>query len=1024
MNVIENELLEWLARGALLLAVASLVGWGLRRRGAALLSTYWRCAVLAVLLLPLIPKVWTVGRVGGELPVKVVMPATSQPVGTPGLAPGELAEVEAGPSSLAPSPPVVEQEDPVSFEAGRQVALPDATGERLATAGGEKLALVVDAGSLRWLPMSLVAIWALGALFVFARWLMAALRFRMLWRRAVPAGDASLHRQFRELSAELGLRRAPMLMTHSQIAVPMAGGMVRPRILLPNDCALWEEGDRRLVLQHELVHVKRRDALFHLLASLAKALHWPNPLMWIAVRQMRSAAERATDDQVLEGGTGRPEYARLLVEFASRQMSRPRPSTPAVASSMAKPDTVEARVLRILDPAQHRARPGWLAVSSLATSFVGLLALAGGVALAEDRGGGQPAPEAEDGARLSERLMTDKLAQIILPEIDFSQATLAEAIEFCSARSRELDPEGRGVNIIATPGPAVPGEPDDPGQPAPATISLQLRNIPLGELLRYVGRLSGRRMSIEPHSIVFRSDSGDSLHTRSYELAKEKIDEVFERVGPGGGWAEPDPFGDDGAGGSFEAVTARDWLQAAGIPFARGASAHYEPISGRLVVRQTLSAIEQIDLLVDSMRGVTPAVPVSTRGLLRERMAKMVIPKIDFTEATMDEAVDYLRFQSEKLSGDGRLNLVVVPENGRPADAAPKTITLQLQEIPFEAALEYVAEFCGYHVRVDPHAVVLAPSWSDSAEDFELTTFPITHTGLRETLGENSYAARSWLSKLGVTFPEYASAYFDPVGNNLIVRNRSMEMALIEATLKKIEASAPPADPPSAEGGSAGAGLGDRDRDAARNAIVFFHDADTVEKRLAFVRDPQRVKPLMEAWYAENEPIANFAGKKNIAISIQMSKMIVDQGREFVIMAMDVDRSGSRVYAVEKTAGGMKLDWETAVRYQPMALDEFKEKRPTEPQAFRVKVKPSDYYNHQFADDGVFRSLELSYPGDPGFKLFGFVDRSAGWAQGLLDQLEAGGAPSLIVKLRYPEGEIKDATMVQVDAIVSETWWP
>ena len=92
-----------------------------------------------------------------------------------------------------------------------------------------------------------------------------------------------------------------------------------------------------MVLLHELVHVKRRDALFHLFSSVAKALHWMNPLAWMAVRSMRAAAERATDDRVLESGNASPSYARLLVEFASRQMGTPSPATPAAACPSRKP---------------------------------------------------------------------------------------------------------------------------------------------------------------------------------------------------------------------------------------------------------------------------------------------------------------------------------------------------------------------------------------------------------------------------------------------------------------------------------------------------------------------------------------------------------------------------------------------------------------------------------------------------------------------------------------------------------------
>ena len=186
-------------------------------------------------------------------------------------------------------------------------------------------------------------------------------------------------------------------------------------------------------------------------------------------------------------------------------------------------------------------------------------------------------------------------------------------------------------------------------------------------------------------------------------------------------------------------------------------------------------------------------------------------------------------------------------------------------------------------------------------------------------------------------------------------------------------------------------------RNAATDTVVGFIRAETVEQRLEFVREPKRLKPLMEAWYAANVPPVDVKGAGKLDISVPHSKLLEDKGRNFVILALGVGDSGVHIYAVEQTSGGMKLDWETAIGYQPMPLEEFKKKQPKEGVAFRVKVKPSDYYNHAFGDENKYRAVELSYPGRSEFKLWGYIDRSARWAETLLANLEAGSAPSLIV---------------------------
>ena len=63
-------------------------------------------------------------------------------------------------------------------------------------------------------------------------------------------------------------------------SMPMAFGFLRPVIFLPADAAGWTEERRRMVLLHEYAHIRRGDLATHLLARMALALHWWNPLSW------------------------------------------------------------------------------------------------------------------------------------------------------------------------------------------------------------------------------------------------------------------------------------------------------------------------------------------------------------------------------------------------------------------------------------------------------------------------------------------------------------------------------------------------------------------------------------------------------------------------------------------------------------------------------------------------------------------------------------------------------------------------
>ena len=97
---------------------------------------------------------------------------------------------------------------------------------------------------------------------------------------------------------------------------------------MPEDADRWPLERLRIVLLHELAHVKRRDCLTHVLAQLACALHWFNPLAWMAARHIRTERERACDDLVLACGTrgsglrggaagDRPRHARRTLPGAA-----------------------------------------------------------------------------------------------------------------------------------------------------------------------------------------------------------------------------------------------------------------------------------------------------------------------------------------------------------------------------------------------------------------------------------------------------------------------------------------------------------------------------------------------------------------------------------------------------------------------------------------------------------------------------------------------------------------------------------
>jgi HEAT repeat protein len=143
---------------------------------------------------------------------------------------------------------------------------------------------------------------------------------------------------------------------------------VRSAVLLPSDADDWSDERRQVVLLHELAHVKRRDCLTQMLAQVACAIYWFNPLIWAAARQLRMERERACDDQVLDAGTKASDYADHLLDIARSFRSAGCSSLAAVA--IARRSQLEGRLLAILDPSLSRR-----GLNRIASMTVGLIVM-------------------------------------------------------------------------------------------------------------------------------------------------------------------------------------------------------------------------------------------------------------------------------------------------------------------------------------------------------------------------------------------------------------------------------------------------------------------------------------------------------------------------------------------------------------------------------------------------------------------------------------------------------------------------
>lgn len=668
------------------------------------LSPRWRYAlwlpVLMVLLMPVFPQsAWSLESLLARSTPSALAPVITQESEqtSPALEREALADAPSGPASASPS-------------------------------------LARD-----WRQIG-TGVWLAGTTILFASGLIAYGRTLRRVRRQASAPDESLLMEIRQLAAEVKLSRLPEVIVSTQVQSPAVTGLWRSVLMLPAGFAdRLEAEETRLVLKHELMHLKRGDLPINFLLCALLTLHWFNPLLWFAFFKARTDREAACDEQVLheESPARRHAYgcALLKVEsaftsqgfclgfvgifqrgaalrsriqaIASARTAAPqtrvilvtammamiflgatRAQSPATAGDRSGPGFVvgaskfkpgdEIRIFKVDRDADRMIVTGAYELGSEDSATLGLYISSIGANPPKavfdsrqhatvQRGHGSftltfPRPhtglphvtfykpaqrgapssafggiyfgtaeEAEasrkidlsymtaDAAKtarpatVANMYLTQKMERIILPQVQFSGATLEEAVEFLRAKARTLDtlesdPKRRGVNILLR---------KDAG--TGAQISLDLKDVPLMEALRYTTELAGVKFRVEPYAVLI------------------------------------------------------------------------EPASEPKIVRAPASTS-------------SPAPKLT--GKAAEVAQKIVLPQVQFRDATLEEALEFIRTKNRHAE-DGSLgipNIIL-----KPGAASTAQITLDLKDVPLIEALRYIAELSNHTLRSDDHAFILEP---------------------------------------------------------------------------------------------------------------------------------------------------------------------------------------------------------------------------------------------------------------------------------------------------------------------------
>lgn len=148
----------------------------------------------------------------------------------------------------------------------------------------------------------------------------------------------------------MGFKHGTALLTSNELASPISWGVIRPVILL-NSRAVEAADEAEAIIAHELAHVARLDWIKLLLARIATALFWFNPLVWVLAREAHQLREETADDTVLAADIVDTDYAQLLVGVARHECPSLLLGAHGVAPSKS---SLARRVARVLDGKQVR----------------------------------------------------------------------------------------------------------------------------------------------------------------------------------------------------------------------------------------------------------------------------------------------------------------------------------------------------------------------------------------------------------------------------------------------------------------------------------------------------------------------------------------------------------------------------------------------------------------------------------------------------------------------------------------------
>jgi len=262
----------------------------------------------------------------------------------------------------------------LAFDESTPVTISSDAGQPSSTVAGVVTAGPIVPTRARVNALSIVVgLWLAGSLAALLRVIAGMWHLRRLAHGASRLQSGPWRESLDHIARGYGVRRPVALLRSTHPTMLVTWGAIRPRILLPASASDWSSDRIEVVLRHEIAHIARADWPMLIAASVLRAMHWFNPIVWIGHRRLRQESEQACDDLVLESGITPADYAAHLLAVA-RDTIRHRHLWSA-ATAIAHPSTLEGRVRAMLNARLNR-RPMTAVARCTAALFAATLTVA------------------------------------------------------------------------------------------------------------------------------------------------------------------------------------------------------------------------------------------------------------------------------------------------------------------------------------------------------------------------------------------------------------------------------------------------------------------------------------------------------------------------------------------------------------------------------------------------------------------------------------------------------------------------